>query len=83
MPTFATGLGGVPRVNLDHRDPFLLCFVGEEGVKLCEAPRMETTLCFCLLLHLGTPTNIRQVLHHNRRTSGGVGNDVLDDVPPV
>ena len=79
MPTPATGLGGVTRINLGHGDSFLLCFVGEKGVKLGKAPRMEATLCFCLFLHPSTRTNMRQVLNDNGRTDMAGGNDLLTE----
>src|SRR5687767_1722621 len=79
MSTFATGLGCVTRINLDHDYPFLLRFVGEKGVKLGEAPRMEATLGFGFSLHRCTRTNMGEVLNHNRRTSRGVLNNPLTE----
>ena len=79
VPTTRAGLKGVTGINLDHHDPFLLGFVDEKRVKLGKAPRMEAVLCFRVLLHRGTRTNMRQVLNHNCRTDRRVLNNALPE----
>ena len=76
MPTSTTLLAGMPRVNLDHLDTPLLGFVGKEGMQLGKTPTMEASLPFTMA-HLGSLSNVRQVLKHNGRTALSVLDNAL------
>jgi hypothetical protein len=74
VPTTRARLRGVARINLDHPDALGLRLVGQKRMKLCEAPRVHTTLPLHALA-LFAATNLRvladvgQVLKDQRGTS--------------
>lgn len=68
----ATGLRGVPGVNLDDGHPAFLRFIGKKCLELRKTPRMETALGVRALLHPGTAPNVSQVLNHDGTARGGL-----------
>ena len=72
VPTVATGLRGVPRVNFDHGHTSFLSLVGQEAMELSKAPTMEPTLILGVLLHGGPVSNVCQVLNDKSRARGSV-----------
>src|SRR6266487_3832326 len=78
MPTFATGLRGMARVNLDHTDTTCLGFVLDKRVQLGKAPTMQApfVLAFLTVLlptsHVGSLANVLEVFKHDGSAFRGV-----------
>lgn len=88
VPTLATGLARVTRVNLDHTDTAYLGFVLDKRVQLSERPAMQTSLVVTLRTrlfasaHPRSITNVLQIFQHDGSALGGVldnplGEDVI------
>ena len=69
MPTFATGLRGMARVNLDHTDTTCLGFVLDKRVQLGKAPTMQApfVLALCPSCHVpcGRLAYVLEVFKHD------------------
>lgn len=81
MPTPATRLRGVPRVNLDHGDPLRLRLVLYKAVELRKAPPVQPSFVLGLLVrasaHLGGLSDSGEVFQHDGTARGGVLDDAF------
>ncbi len=67
MPTAATGLRSMSRVNRNHRTTPFFGFVQGKGFQLRERPAMNTALGLGLVSALHPLADVGQVFNHNRR----------------
>lgn len=85
IATPATGLAGMPWVDLDHADTACLRFVLDKGVQLGKAPTMQPSLVVALLTvllaasHLGGLTNVLEVLQDEGTARGGMLNNLFGE----
>jgi hypothetical protein len=83
MPTLATGLAGMPGVDLDHMDTVCLGFVLDKGVQLGKAPTMQAAFVVTFLTvflatpHLGGVLDVLEVFQHDGCTWEHVQNKAL------
>ncbi len=66
MPTAATRLRGMSRIDRNHRTPPFLGFVRHKGFQLGERPRMHAAAPFGFALDRCALPNVGQVFQHNR-----------------
>ena len=77
MPTAATGLRGMSRVNRNHRTTPSLGFVQGKGFELGKRPAMHAAAGFGALPDLRALPNVGQVFQHNRSARFDCRNDLL------
>ena len=83
MPTLATGLAGMPGVDLDHADTACLGFVLDKAVQLGKAPTMQAAFCVALGTRLlatpqpGGVPDVPEVFKHDGCTWWRILNDAL------
>jgi len=83
VPTLATGLRCMARVNLDHANTTSLRFVLNKGVQLGKAPTMQAPFVVALLTallatpHRGGVPDVLEVLQDEGTARGGMLHNVL------
>jgi len=85
VPTFTTGLAGMPGVDLDHLDTACLCFVLDKGVQLGKTPTMQASFILAFLTVLFAPAQIGvvpdvlEILQDESTARGGMLNNLFGE----
>ena len=79
MPTAATCLRGMSRVNRNHRTTPFLGFVPDKALELGERPGVHSALGFGTPFGLHSPSDVLEVFQHDRSSRLNSLNDLLGE----